>query len=226
MAACLVVSGASSAARGSAGIVPGKLTCEYQTDPSVVDARHPRLSWINTAAAGLPRPGAAGIPDRGGRYRKSVAGRDGRSVEQRESKSPQSTLVKYAGKPLQSRETCWWRVRVWDGKGNVSAWSEPARWNMGYPRSVGVEMPLDRRAVAGRGVAGGPGQGCAAPGPCCCASRSAWIRRSLRLTSYGTGLGYFELYMNGEKVGDDVLAPNQTNTASVPGSKARNPGRG
>jgi len=28
---------------------------------------------------------------------------------------------------------------------------------------------------------------------------------------YTTGLGYFELYVNGAKVGDDVLVPNQTN---------------
>lgn len=121
-----VVSGASSAARGSAGIVPGKLTCEYQIDPSVVDAQHPRLSWINTAAAGL-----RGQEQRA--YQIEVAStekalRDGTADlwNSGKVKSPQSTLVKYAGKPLQSRETCWWRVRVWDGKGNVSAWSEPA----------------------------------------------------------------------------------------------------
>ena len=38
---------------------------------------------------------------------------------------------------------------------------------------------------------------------------------------YGTGLGYFELYMNGEKVGDDVLAPNQTNYGKRPGLEKR-----
>ena len=27
---------------------------------------------------------------------------------------------------------------------------------------------------------------------------------------YISGLGYFELYLNGEKVGNDVLVPNQT----------------
>ena len=28
---------------------------------------------------------------------------------------------------------------------------------------------------------------------------------------YGTGLGYFELYVNGSRVGEDYLTPNQTN---------------
>jgi len=31
-----------------------------------------------------------------------------------------------------------------------------------------------------------------------------------------TGLGYFELYLNGKKVGDDVLVPNQTNYGKRP----------
>ena len=34
---------------------------------------------------------------------------------------------------------------------------------------------------------------------------------------YVTGLGYFELFLNGEKVGDDVLVPNQTNYSKRPG---------
>ena len=28
---------------------------------------------------------------------------------------------------------------------------------------------------------------------------------------YVTGLGYFELYVNGERIGDEYLSPNQTN---------------
>ena len=31
------------------GIRPASLTCEYMTNPSVVDALNPRLSWINNA---------------------------------------------------------------------------------------------------------------------------------------------------------------------------------
>ncbi len=35
--------------------------------------------------------------------------------------------------------------------------------------------------------------------------------------AFVTGLGYFELYLNGQKVGDDVLVPNQTNYGKRPG---------
>ena len=45
--------------------------------------------------------------------------------------SSQSLHVAYGGKPLTSHDVCWWKVRVWDQDGNVSAWSSPARWTMG-----------------------------------------------------------------------------------------------
>ena len=45
--------------------------------------------------------------------------------------SDESVLVSYAGKPLASRAECFWKVRVWDAAGKVSAWSKPASWTMG-----------------------------------------------------------------------------------------------
>ncbi|MFW6290382.1 MAG: family 78 glycoside hydrolase catalytic domain, partial [Mariniphaga sp.] len=39
---------------------------------------------------------------------------------------------------------------------------------------------------------------------------------------YTTGLGYFEIYMNGKKVGDDVLVPNQTNYGKRDGLMEQN----
>lgn len=41
-----------------------------------------------------------------------------------------STGIRYDGKPLKPRQTCWWQVRIWDSTGTVSAWSAPARWEM------------------------------------------------------------------------------------------------
>ena len=35
--------------------------------------------------------------------------------------------------------------------------------------------------------------------------------------AFVTGLGYFEFYINGKKVGNDVLVPNQTNYGKRPG---------
>ena len=39
--------------------------------------------------------------------------------------------VAYDGRPLGSRERCYWKVRVWDRNGRPSPWSKPATWSMG-----------------------------------------------------------------------------------------------
>jgi len=101
--------------------------------------------------------------------------------------SGQSTRVEYEGLLLKSRQECWWQVRVWDRDGVASPWSEPAFWRMG------LLEPGDWKAQ----WIGAPWQGEEA-------------------VAYVTGLGYFELYMNGKKVGDDLLVPNQTNYGKRP----------
>jgi alpha-L-rhamnosidase len=45
--------------------------------------------------------------------------------------SDASVHVAYEGAPLPSRQACYWKVRIWDEKGNASAWSDPARWTTG-----------------------------------------------------------------------------------------------
>jgi alpha-L-rhamnosidase len=45
--------------------------------------------------------------------------------------SDRSVAIPYGGPALESGRTYYWRVRVWDGKGTVSSWSDTARWTMG-----------------------------------------------------------------------------------------------
>ena len=41
-------------------------------------------------------------------------------------KSYRSFSIQYNGKPLQSRQVFYWKVRAWDSKGRVSDWSKPS----------------------------------------------------------------------------------------------------
>ncbi len=43
----------------------------------------------------------------------------------------QTVDIVYAGQILTSGKECFWRVRVYDGSNNVSAWSATAQWTMG-----------------------------------------------------------------------------------------------
>ena len=60
--------------------------------------------------------------------------------------SNQSVHVVYAGKALQSNQSCYWKLRVWDKQGRVSAWSEPAVWTMGLCAPTDWQGPMDQGA--------------------------------------------------------------------------------
>lgn len=107
----------------------GELRCEYLKDPLGIDATQPRLSWIVESQERGQRQMA---------YEIAVAS----SAEQLQQDkgdlwqsgkitSGETAQIVYAGKPLVSRQACVWKVRVWDRDGQMSAWSEAARWEMG-----------------------------------------------------------------------------------------------
>jgi hypothetical protein len=99
------------AAESSAtAVTVNHLRCEYRQDPLGIDTAKPRLSWIlNSGRQTAYQVVVDGLWDSG-------------RVE-----SDQSVHVEYAGKPLESRQRCEWKVRVWDQHGKRSAWSEPAQ---------------------------------------------------------------------------------------------------
>ena len=112
-----------------AKIKPVKLSCEYLNNPSVVDVHQPRLSWKNVA-------------DEGERGQKQTAWQIRVASSEKALNQPdlwlsdkvmdnESNRIVYQGETLQSRQDCWWQVRVWDKNNVASDWSEPAFWHMG-----------------------------------------------------------------------------------------------
>ena len=109
-----------------------------------------------------------------------------------------------AGKALESGMRCHWKVRVWlaggEGKdGKASDWSQPASWTMG------LLTPEDWQAKWIGAVDTKP-------------SAMIQLRKEFtiakdikRAVAYICGLGFYELRMNGQKVGDRVLDPGWTN---------------
>ena len=63
--------------------------------------------------------------------------------------SDQSIQVEYAGKPLESRMQCHWKVRVWDrGRESDRLGAPPRVWTMGLLRPDGLAGEVDRREAA------------------------------------------------------------------------------
>ena len=182
----------------SAQLTVRSLTVEHMKDPSTVDEPKPRLSWINEVADAKIRG------ERQTAYRIAVAS----SREKLEAGdydlwdsgkvlSEQSTLVPYGGSSLTSGQDCYWKVQTWNAKGKVSEWSETGYWGMG------LLHPSDWKA---QWISAGQEKG------------APLFRKAFKLKSgikkakaFVTGGGYFELYLNGQRVGNDYLVPNFTN---------------
>ena len=116
--------------------------------------------------------------------------------------SDQSIHIPYEGQELNSGQRVYWQVRVWDNHGNESV-SAPACWEMGL-LSI-AEWQAQWITPAGENVLD-------RSTPC------PYFRKSFHLETpvdsarlYVSALGVFEVELNGEKVGDEVLAPGWTN---------------
>jgi hypothetical protein len=107
----------------------GQLRCEYLENPLGIGETAPRLSWLLIDPARNAGQSAYQIQVASTEKLLTAGTADLWDTEQ--VKSPETIQIEYAGKPLVSRETCYWRVRSWDRTGQPSAWSEPAHWEMG-----------------------------------------------------------------------------------------------
>jgi alpha-L-rhamnosidase len=206
-----------------AGLTPTGLLCENLSDPLVVDVHAPRLSWVNIAP-----------PNSRGQYQTAWEIRVASTMDKLLGGTPdlwssgrvesaESFNIPYGGKPLTSRQDCWWQVRVWDRDGRVSGWSQPAFWGMGLlsqeewtARWIGApwqdDTPLPRPPYPARRNFYDP----ADPSPDL-PPPAPMLRKSFKIDkevvsarAFVTGLGFFEFYVNGEKAGDEVLVPNVT----------------
>lgn len=122
-------------------------------------------------------------------------------------KSDQSQWIEYAGKTLRSNTRCYWRVKVGTTQGD-SDWSDVAEFNVGLltesdwsGRWIGLDhaMPWDREDIHSQ-------------------LSARYLRTTFNLnnkavsraTLYICGLGLYEAYLNGKKIGNQVLAPAPT----------------
>lgn len=178
-------------------ITPIELRCEYALNPLGIDIARPRLSWILQAEGRNRRQTACHIlaatsPDR--LQRSDTADLwDSGKVE------TSSTLVEYNGRPLQSGERCWWKVRVFDENHQAGPYSAIAWFEMG------LLSPEDWLAD----WIGFPG---AWPGKALYFRHDFMLEKPVqRARIYMAGLGWSELRVNGQRVNDRVLDPPQTN---------------
>lgn len=196
-----------------------KLTCETLENPLGIDDLNPSFSWI-VSSLGYDKAQKA--------YQIIVAssieslGLEGTYMWNSEKvKTSQSVFIKYNGEELSSGRVYWWKVKIWDQDGKESQWSVPQHFEMGllrdedWKKAQWISLGEDRRLSKHRfrehqtQKMDKPEIRTSIP--------TGYFRKEIRLMAsvkmaraYVCGLGYYEMYINGDKVGDHVLDPMPT----------------
>lgn len=196
---CVYMALAVSLARGEVNV--GGLLTEGLRDPLNVERESPRFSWTITSDSRdvmqkSYRILVASSPE------ALYAGK-GDLWDSGEVQSEQSIWVPYGGDKLRPGARCYWKVKVSTNKGD--AWSDVAEWGQGLSgevnwrgRWIGYDAasPWDVEDSHSR-------------------LSSRYLRTEFsvgekpvkRATLHLCGLGMYDLFINGDTIGDQVLAP-------------------
>ncbi|MEU9661734.1 family 78 glycoside hydrolase catalytic domain [Streptomyces chartreusis] len=114
----------ASGADGARGLRVTRTTVEHAENVLGTDVAHPRLAWELASSGHGARQTAYRIQVRAGAagWARSLVWDSGKVT------SANSVGVAYGGPELKPRTRYTWRVKVWDGRGNESAWSAPRWW--------------------------------------------------------------------------------------------------
>jgi alpha-L-rhamnosidase len=181
------------------------LTVEFLNNPIGIDAKQPRLSWqLNSCEKNVLQ---SAYEIRVGKDAAALS-HDSQLVWQSGKVSSDESLQRiYGGEPLLSGQKYYWQVRVWDNKGNGSPWSNVAYWQMGLlepedwkGKWIGLNVDYaepvdDHRRLPARMV-----------------RHEFEIAKAVKsATAFLCGLGFSELYINGNKVDNRIMDPTHSN---------------
>lgn len=198
---------------------PADLRCEYLADPCGLDRPGPRFFWrlshpergqAQTAFQLLVSSDRSKLLDETGDLWDS-----GKII------SEKNVHVAYGGPPLASFTRYYWRVRWWDQNDRVSPFSDfawfataalhPTDWQAKW---ISMDQPEQFRSNAIIILGQNMGEYYQV--------KAVYLRKEFKTPgqiksarAYICGLGYYELRINGQKVGDRVLDPAQTDYRQV-----------
>jgi alpha-L-rhamnosidase len=172
------------------------LTCEHLVNPMGITTKEPRFSWQLESDMRNVKQTAYQI-----RVSKS-ADFSSKSIvwDSKKVTSDESVLVPYSGVYLASRQKYYWQVKVWDASGWEWAWGSTASFETGFfsPSEWSaqwIEMNADTARY----------------GSAVMVRKSFGLKKKVASArAYVTAHGFYEMYLNGRKVSEDVLTPGWT----------------
>ena len=207
----------------NSGLKIEELSLEQSINPLGIDSETPRFSWKLSSNVRNQRQTAYQILVASSK--ENLEDNVGDVWDSGKVNSDQSVLVEYGGKQLESTKKYYWKIKAWNQDGKVTPWSKTAHWSMGlldetdWQEAHWIKMDDDQRqsSYKSRQIITHrmekPTERASHPSP--------YFRKEFnvvqeidRATAYVSGVGYYELYLNGDKVGNYVLDPAQTPTKS------------
>ncbi len=177
------------------------LVCEYLDNPVGIGAGQPRLSWQLSAASSDENVMQAAYEIRVAGSVSDLSKKSRLIWDSGKVDSDRSVDVVYGGPALKSMQRVYWQVRVWDNRNKLSSWSEPAFWETGildpgmWKASWISSLETDT----------------AWSKPCPYFRKEFPVRKTVKSARvYVTSRGLYELFLNGEKVSQDLFTPGWT----------------
>lgn len=193
---CLALLCIVNYAQAAPVLKPGKLTCEYLENPLGIATDKPRFSWA-LVGDGKDQWQTA--------YELVVTDAAKNIVwETGKVNSAENLHVAYAGKPLQPFSRYYWRVKVYDQAGIASSWSTQqwfetasADWAAQWIGDGSLQFEKDEDFYK--------------EDPMPLFRKTFETKKQIAAARlYISGLGYYEAYLNGQKIGNHVLDPGLT----------------
>jgi len=192
------------------------LKCEYASSPINIETSKPRFSWIISSKINGQKQTA---------YQILVSKREDMSNPIWNSKKVKSSLANqiiYNGEKLESNSKYFWKATIWDKDGTRS---ESATTNFGTALldqkdwdAKWIGAGPDKEPNLDRGFLKNIEEQASLIDTIRHDGRSLLLRSEFETKKkiksanvYVTGLGYYELFLNGNRVGDHVLSPAKTN---------------
>lgn len=189
------------------------LKCEYESNPIGIETLKPRFSW--QIVSDLRKQTQSAFQILVANNLDDLTSDNGNIWDTKKTNSGQLMQIEYHGKTLIANQKYYWKVKVWNQKGSASDWSAIATWQMGllsksdWGEAHWITMPeLDLTDYKNLGIKEIQNK---------TENILPLFRKDFKVgkpvknaTAYISGLGQFEISLNGDKVGDHFLDPGWT----------------
>ena len=197
-----------------------KILCNNTENPTVINIPVPQFSWKLISESRNQSQSAYHIlvADNLDEIQNS----NGNIWDSEKVKSDKSILIHFNGKKLESARRYFWKVKVWNQDGIESEWSKVGTFQTGLysendwknAKWIGYEeMPVELKLVPGvHGNGDDQGQKALKRPVVPLFRKDFTIQKEISsATLFVSGLGQYEAFINGKKVGNSFLAPGWTN---------------